>query len=183
MADKRWTLNETNGELTLHTGVAGRGARMGHRLTIAMTRWQITVDWAGGEPAGAELAVEVDSLEVQRGEGGVKPLSGPEKGMVRSNALKSLSAGKFPEIRFTTDDIAETETGYRLTGTLQIRGKSRDHVVDLYTEDSGDAWQMSAESSVRQTDFGIKPFSLMMGTLQVADEVKVSFSAVMPKDD
>ncbi|CNN71964.1 Putative S-adenosyl-L-methionine-dependent methyltransferase [Mycobacterium tuberculosis] len=37
---------------------------------------------------------------------------------------------------------------------------------------------MSAESAVRQSDYGIKPFSLLMGSVQVADEVTVSFSAV-----
>ena len=42
---------------------------------------------------------------------------------MRSNALKSLDAGRFPEIRFTADAIDKTEEGYRLTGELQIRGK------------------------------------------------------------
>ena len=35
----------------------------------------------------AELTVDVDSLNVVRGEGGVTPLSGPEKMVVRRNAL------------------------------------------------------------------------------------------------
>ncbi len=74
---------------------------MGHRLTIAMTRWQATVNWEGGEPVTAELVVDTDSFEVLRGEGGVKGLSGPEKAVVRSNALKSLNASRFPEIRFS----------------------------------------------------------------------------------
>src|SRR5271154_4246859 len=100
-----WTLDASDGELQLHTGVTGRAARMGHRLTIAMTRWQATVNWAGGDPVAAELVVDADSFEVLRGEGGVKGLSGPEKAVVRSNALKSLNAGRFPEIRFSTDVI------------------------------------------------------------------------------
>jgi carbonic anhydrase/acetyltransferase-like protein (isoleucine patch superfamily) len=41
---------------------------------------------------------------------------------------------------------------------------------------------MSVESAVRQTDYGIKPYSLLMGSLQVADEVSVSFTAVHAKD-
>lgn len=155
---------------------------MGHRLTIAMTRWQVTVQWADDEPSSAELSVEVDSLEVLRGEGGVKSLSGPEKALVRSNALKSLSANRFPNIRFISDVIEQTAAGYRLTGTLQIRGKSRQHVIDLRTEDLGDSWRMTVESTVRQSDFGIRPYSLLMGSLQVADEVTVSFSAVRTKD-
>jgi len=178
-----WRLDASDGELLIRTGVKGRAARMGHRLTIVMTRWQATVSWAGAEPVAAELAVETDSFDVLRGEGGVKGLSGPEKTLVRSNALKSLDAGRFPEIRFTTETIDKTDDGYRLTGKLHIRGKSRQHVIDLRTEDLGDSWRMSAESGVRQTDYGVKPYSLLMGSVQVADDVTVSFAAVHAKDD
>ncbi|MEB3981401.1 YceI family protein [Mycobacterium sp. 663a-19] len=182
MADL-WTISASDGELLIRTGVEGRAARMGHRLTIAMTRWEATVAWADTEPASAELTVEVDSLEVLHGEGGVKGLSGPEKTLVRSNALKSLDAGRHPEIRFAADAIDKTDDGYRLAGKLHIKGKSRRHVVDLRTEDLGDSWRMSAESEVRQSDYGVKPFSLLMGSVKVADEVTVSFTAVHPKDD
>jgi polyisoprenoid-binding protein YceI len=177
-----WAIGASDGELSLRTGVQGRAARMGHRLTIAMTRWRAGVTWAGSEPAGAEFVVEVDSFEVLRGEGGIKGLSETEKALVRSNALKSLDAGSFPEIRFTAAAIDKAADGYRLTGSLEIRGKSREHVIDLRTEDLGDAWRISTESTVRQTDYGVKPFSLMMGSVRVADDVVVSFIAVHAKD-
>ena len=118
-----------------------------------------------------------------RGDGGVKGLSAPEKALVRSNALKSLDAGRFPEIRFAARVIDKTGDGYRLTGELEMRGKSRDHIVELRTEDLGDAWRMSTESTVRQTEYGIKPYSLLMGSVQVADDVSVSFTAIHPKGD
>jgi polyisoprenoid-binding protein YceI len=177
-----WSLDAADGELLIRTDVAGRAARMGHRLTIAMTRWRGSVVWAGAEPVRAELVVEVDSFEVLRGEGGVKGLSGPEKALVKSNALKSLDAGHYPEIRFAADTIDKTDRGYRLTGKLEIRGKSRTHVIDLRTEDLGDAWRVSAESGVRQTDYGVKPYSLLMGSVRVADEVSLAFTAVHAKD-
>ena len=72
---------------------------MGHRLTIAMRSWQATIQWDGDEPVSAELTVDVGSLEVVRGEGGVTPLSGPEKILVRSNALRSLGAVAIRESR------------------------------------------------------------------------------------
>lgn len=178
-----WTLDAADGELLLRTGVAGRVASMGHRLTIAMTRWRATVNWARGEPITAELAVEVNSLQVLGGEGGVKSLSGPEKGLIRSNALRSLDAGRYPDIRFAAAAIDQTSEGYRLVGTLQILANSREHVIDLRTEDLGDSWRMSAQSTVRQSDYGVKPYSLMMGALRVTDEVIVSFSAAHTKAD
>ena len=178
-----WSLDSSDGELLVRTGVAGRAARMGHRLTVAMTRWHATVKWAGAEPVAVEVVIEADSFEVLRGEGGVKGLSGPEKVLVRSNALKSLGASRFPRIRFDADVVDRTDEGYRLTGRLEVRGKVRQHVIDLRTEDLGDAWRMSTESTVRQSDYGVKPYSLLMGSVQVADDVAVYFTALHAKDE
>jgi len=177
-----WTLNPDDGELLVHTGVAGRAAKMGHRLTIAMKRWQATVTWSDGEPAAAQLEVDVDSLEVRQGEGGLTPLSGPEKILVRSNALRQLGAGRYPQISFAADTIEQSPDGYRLAGALQIRGKTRPQVIDLRTEDLGNAWRLSSETAIRQSDFGVKPYSQLLGALKVADDVTVSFTATRAKD-
>jgi polyisoprenoid-binding protein YceI len=179
-----WTFDASDGELIVRTGVSGRAARMGHRLTIAMKRWQATVSWDGAQPpkpTAVEVVIDVDSFEVLRGEGGVKGLTGPEKALVKSNALKSLGANRYPQIRFTADtrnELVKTDDGYRLTGTLQIRGRSRKQVIELRTEDLGDAWRMSTESAVRQSDYGVKPYSMFLGSMKVADGVAVSFTAV-----
>lgn len=90
-----WTLDASDGELVLRTGVVGRAARLGHRLTIAMTRWQALVNWSGTDPVAGELVAEVDSFEVMRGEGGVKGCPSL-KALVRANALKTLNASRFP---------------------------------------------------------------------------------------
>lgn len=169
------------GELLIRTGVAGPAAKMGHRLTIAMGVWQADVQWRSGKPVSAELTVDVDSLQVMKGEGGVTPLSGPEKSVARFNALKSLDVKKYPQIRFAADDIAKTAQGYRLTGTVEIHGTSRPQIIDLIVVDLTDAWSMSARARVTQSDFGIKPYSLLMGSLKVADEVTIEFTARHPK--
>jgi polyisoprenoid-binding protein YceI len=177
-----WNLDPSEGELLIRTGVAGPGARMGHRLTIAMRRWQATVKWTDGEPVAAQLTVDVDSLVVLRGEGGLTPLSGPEKTLVRSSALRQLAAGRHRKICFDADTVEKSRDGYRLTGTLQIRGKTRAQVIALRTEDLGDAWRLSTEAVVRQSEFGVKPYSLLMGSLKVADDVTVAFAAQRAKD-
>jgi polyisoprenoid-binding protein YceI len=180
VAESPWSLDATTGELLIRTGVAGPAAKMGHRLTIAMTSWQADVRWRAGKPVHAELTVVVDSLQVIKGDGGVTPLSGPEKSVARFNALKSLDAKKFPQIRFTTDDIATAPQGYRLTGTVEIHGTSRAQVIDLAVEDT-DAWAISAHAVLAQSGFSIKPYSLLMGSLRVADEVTIEFTARHPK--
>ena len=176
-----WSLDPSSGQLMIRTGVAGPAAKTGHRLTILMQSWQATVDWKGKVPAGVDLTVEVDSLEVLRGEGGVTPLTGPEKGIVRSNALKSLEAKKFPRIRYTATEVTATPDGYRLSGTVEIHGKSRPQSVEVRLEDRGDAWAVSAQAVLTQTDFGVKPYSLLLGAVRVADQVTIDFTATHAK--
>lgn len=178
-----WKLDASEGQLLVMTDVTGRAARMGHRLTIAMNAWRATVTWAGADPSAAALEVDVDSLKVLRGEGGVTKLSGPERSVARSNALKSLDAKRFPSISFQADDVAKTADGYRLTGTVTIHGKSHPQTVHLRVEDLGDSWRMSTEARVSQSDFGVKPYSLFMGSMKVADEVTVTFTATRRKAD
>lgn len=161
--------------------MTGRAARMGHRLTLAMDSWRAQVRWAAAEPTGVELSVEVDSLRVVRGEGGVKSLSGPEMTIVRSNAMKALEVDRFPHILFQANDIQVSADGYRLTGSLQIHGETRERTVDVQVQDLGDSWRVSGEADVRQTEFGVKPYSILMGSVQIADIVTVSFAAQHPK--
>jgi polyisoprenoid-binding protein YceI len=183
MAGAPWALDASDGELLVHTRVTGRAAKIGHRLAIAMTSWGATVEWADGEPARVEVTVEVFSLEVLRGKGGVVPLSGPEKVLARANALKSLDADRFPQIRFHADDIEKTRDGYRLTGTLEIRGTARDRVINVRVEDLGNAWRLSFEADVRQSEFGVKPHSRLMGFMKVVDDVTVSANIAWAKND
>jgi polyisoprenoid-binding protein YceI len=176
-----WSLDGSDGDVLIRTGVAGPAAAMGHRLTLAMRQWRATVLWHGDELVGAELIVEVGSLGVVRGEGGVTPLSGPEKSLVRSNALRSLDAKRHPRITFEANGIDKTHEGYRLTGTLTIKAASREQVVDVRTDEQGTNWWLSSETAVRQSDFGIKPYSQLLGALKVADDVVVSFTAKSAK--
>jgi polyisoprenoid-binding protein YceI len=177
-----WVLDDSDGELLVRTGVAGRAAKMGHRLTLAMRDWRATVQWSDDKPVEVGLTVEVGSLDVVRGDGGLTPLSGPEKILVRTNALRSLDVRRFPRIEFAAKTVEPTDHGYRLTGKLTIHGKSRTFIVEVGADDLGDSWSLSGEAVVRQTDFGIKPYSQLVGSLKVADEVTVSLRAQRVKD-
>ncbi|CAM3699783.1 YceI family protein [Smaragdicoccus niigatensis] len=183
MTRTEWQLSEADGELQIHTGVAGRAAKMGHRLALTMAAWRATVAVTDGEPSGADLTVDVGSLAVSRSEGGVKALSHHELKIIRRNALKSLGVKRFPEIGFHADGIEKLGNGdYRVAGTLEIHGKRHGRAVDFRIDDLGDCWRLSGQAEVRQTDFGIKPFSLFGGTLKVEDKVTITVDVTRPKD-
>nr|WP_234794307.1 YceI family protein [Mycolicibacterium flavescens] len=177
-----WNLDEHDGRLQLETGVEGRAAKMGHRLTLAANRWHARVDWAGDAPAALALTVDLDGVEVVSGEGGVTPMTPPEKALARTNALKVLGAKRFPQIVYQADTITNADGGYRLDGTLTIAGTSRPHTVDLRVDDLGDAWALAARSEVSHRDHKLKPYSMLMGAMRVADAVTVTFAARVAKD-
>jgi polyisoprenoid-binding protein YceI len=53
--------------------------------------------------------------------------------------------------------------------------------VEVRTDDRNGSWCLSSETTVRQSDFGIKPYSQLLGSLKVADDVTVSFTAECAK--
>lgn len=183
MTGTQWQLDASHGQLLVRTDVAGRAAKMGHRLTIVMERWEATVSWSGDRPTAVELVVEVDSLRVLQGDGGMTPLTAPEKTLIRSNALKCLDSKKHRLIRFGSSSIEPTGDGYRLAGELEVHGRSRPHVVELEVTDAGEGTrQLSGDSTVLHSDFGVRRYSMLMGAMQVADEVTVSFAATVAAD-
>jgi polyisoprenoid-binding protein YceI len=154
---------------------------MGHRLTLAMRSWQATVDWDGEGPSAVEVTVDLDSLEVLKGVGGAMPLSSPEKTLVRTNALKSLRVHRFSQSRFVATDVDREDDVLRLSGKLDLNGRTADQTVDVRAEAAGEHWRISAWAQVRHSDFGIKQYSMLIGAMKVADEVQVALVATVPR--
>ncbi|OZE89795.1 S-adenosyl-L-methionine-dependent methyltransferase [Rhodococcoides fascians] len=178
MTTETWAFDASDGgQLAVRTDVTGRASKMGHRLTIAVTSWTATVEWSGDAPTAVSLTAEVGSLEVIHGEGGLTPLIGPEKIVAKANALKTFDANRYPTIRFRSEEITAVASGYRLAGTVEIHGVSKEITVDVDVTDSGDRWQIGSETTVRQTDYKITPYSQMFGAMKVADDVTVTFDA------
>lgn len=171
--------DQTSGDLRVRTGVAGRSARLGHRLVLAPRAWNAVVDRDGENPIGLTVTVDATTLEVVSGEGGLTPLSAPERAAAGLNVRKSLKTKAFPAIEYRSTSIEPTANGFHVTGELTICGTTRPCSFALDYDDAVPAPGLTTVVPVRQTDFGIKPFSLMMGTLSVADEVTVIAHAIM----
>ena len=136
---------------------------MGHDLTLRVTDWQCVVEVADGTPTSVTVTMDLGALEVVHGEGGVKPLSAGDKRKILEGAAKTLGDGR---ATFATTSL---EPSWTLTGSLVLHGVTRPCRVEVTGGD--DRW--SARTSVRQTDFGITPYSQAMGALRVGDVVEV----------
>jgi polyisoprenoid-binding protein YceI len=175
------TLGPQHGTLTLHTGVEGKAAKMGHKLTIELTDWSAEVSFDGDTPSAARLRAGLASFHVVKGEGGVKPVSDKDKQSIRDNALSTLKAAQHPDVTFSSTSIRTTPGGYALEGELAIAGTSRSATVEVSVTDAGDRWSLTGGAPVVQTEYGVKPYSAMMGGLKVRDRVDVRLEAEVPK--
>ena len=176
------TIGPANGTLTLHTGVEGKAAKMGHALTIELSDWQAEVSLEQGAPTSVTLRAGLASFAVQRGEGGVKPLSDKDKRSIRDSALGALSADKHPDVTFTSTAAHPREGGWSLDGHLTVAGVTRPARIDVDVAEAGDLMSLSALVPVVQSEHGIKPYAAMLGALKVSDrvEVRVTGSVARP---
>ena len=115
----------------------------------------------------SEMTVTVDmgSMQVVGGTGGIRPLSERDKREILGNARKMLSVDRYPEATFVAERITEDT----VEGTLSLLGRSHGLRLAYRIDDE----RYRASGTVRQADYGIKPFSAFFGALKLADAVRV----------
>lgn len=172
-----------NGRLLVRTHREGLGARAGHDLVIEATRWAGQVRIDATEPPRGRVDVRVDArgLEVREGHGGARPLTDRDRLEIKGNIEdKVLHVDREAELSFTAEQVAVEDRHARLTGDLTIGGQTRPAGLDVDLEPAADGLHARGAVQVRQTDFGIKPYSALLGMLRVADDVEVEFDVRLP---
>lgn len=177
MADGTYRLGPESGELLLKTSRSGMGRRAGHDLVIEVTRWSAAVTFAGGRPEDATISVqvEVDSLEVRDGLGGVKPLTDKDRGEIRNRLRDILDSNSHPAISFASTGVTGAAESAAVQGDLTIRGRTSPVTVSAELVDD----RVRGSATVTQTRWGIQPYTAFLGALKVADDVVVEFDATL----
>lgn len=166
------------GRVLVKTGREGLAARAGHDLTIEITRWsaRVTVpDPEGGGVAAATLNAELDlgSLAVREGSGGAKPLSDRDRRDIQVQARRILGDGakaSFISAKVILSSADASPDAGVIEGTLTIRGTSRPIRIQVTSPAPA---QFRGRATVRQTDFGITPYSGFFGTLKLKNEIVI----------
>jgi polyisoprenoid-binding protein YceI len=181
----KYRFGNDEGWLRLRTERTGLGRRAGHDLLLEATRWSgtATVGADGELPAGAvTVQIEVASLVVREGSGGIKPLTDHDREDIvqQLRSSKLLDAGRHPTITFTSTEFSGGAEGFELTGELTIAGSTETVTVAgaVGTDD-----RVRGTATVKQTRWGVKPYSAFLGALKLADDVAVSFDTALTPDD
>ena len=177
----RHHLGTDRGRIVLTTLRDGLAAQAGHDLTIEAARWSgelvVGDDLA---PASLEVQVDMGSLVVKEGTGGVKPLSDRDKREIAVTARKVLTADRHPAATFSASSFEPGAGGGGvITGTLTLAGRSRPLRLSVISPQPG---EYRATTSVTQTDFGIRPYSAFLGSLKVRDSVGVQIEVSLPSE-
>jgi len=135
--------------------------------------------------ASFELHVPVEKLTVDEAE--LRAQAGPDfpaevpdsaKEGTRRNMLSEalLDAGHYPEIVLKSEHV-DVAAPNDLLAQVQITIKDRTHsiTVPLHYELTADSLTASGELSLKHSELGLTPFSVMMGAIQVQDEMKIRF--------
>jgi polyisoprenoid-binding protein YceI len=163
------------GRVMLKTGRVGVAARAGHDLTIEVTNWsaviEIPAEDAGGVTAATVSAdLDLGSLAVREGTGGVKPLTDGDRADIKKTIGGILGNGT---ATFASSRVIRIgAAGGAIEGTLTLNGKSQPVRLQVSEPAPG---RYRGTGTIQQTAFGIKPYTGFFGALKLKDEVTVEF--------
>ena len=161
-----------SGTLTVKTGKGGAAAKAGHNLVIEVTSWRGSFD-----DGSITLTADSGSLRVRSGSGGMSPLGDEEKAGIAQTIDEEVLKGGSIEFRSTRVERAGGTLA--VEGDLELLGTTRPIAFDLTVDDGG---RVTGRAIVKQTNWGIKPYSALFGTLKVADDVEVLIDARLPTE-
>jgi len=155
------------------------GAKLAHDLVLTATQWNGTLDVDADNPTAshATLTIDARSIEIVEASGGVKGLSDKDRKDIDKNINdKVLQTAKFPEITFESTSVSGGDPNFTVAGNMTIVGTTRPVNIGLAVNGS----DVSAAAKISQKDFGIKPFSAMLGAIKLRDDVELEFYASLP---
>lgn len=170
-----YNLGPDNARLVVNTTRTGTAARAGHDLAIEVTSWSARVEF-GAKGVSAMLSADGGSLRVIEGHGGMKGLDDDDRANIRQTIDDEVL--KSTPIEFRSSDVELSAEGDRLVvhGELEMSGVRHPLSFELSVAAPG---RLAGSATIRQTDWGIKPYSALFGALKVADEVEVTIDGAL----
>lgn len=168
------TYDANTAECLVFTYKEGLLSPIAHDLKIRVTGFTIEAD---EQSHAIDARFTASSLRVvcamRNGAEDHRALSEADKRKIEQNISEEvLLAAQNPEIRFVSTSVKPEGDGFRVEGNLTLRQKTRP--LSFTTRKEGD--RQVAEVKLHQPDFGIKPYTAMLGTLKVKPDVMVRVS-------
>lgn len=187
-----FTIDPAQTRVTLLVYRTGPLARLGHNHAIVSGEERGVV-WIGRTPAqsGFEIhvpvaALVVDDPDARAAAGAEFPGTVPDDARAGTTTnmrrAEVLDVDHYPEIVVRAESATGTWQQAVVHASVRLKDVQRELDVPVTLQVSGDVVTADGTFQVRQTDFGITPFSVAGGAIQVSDVVDVRFAITATRE-
>lgn len=181
-----YTLDPAASTIRLFVFRGGKAAKAGHNHVLGVSDFEGYVMLDPDQPSASrfDLRVRADALKVddpawrdQTGGNFASKRSESDIEGTRRNLLgpKVLGAAEFPTIELRSQAVAGDWPVLIADVIITIKGATHVQPVIIHVERDAGGLRVSGEFVMRQTDYGIEPFSVLGGLMAVQDGVGVTF--------
>jgi YceI-like domain len=173
IAPGKYVFGPDNGAtLTVRTTKGGAAGKAGHNLEMQVMRWNAVLEL--GDNSQASLTADSTSFKVVEGTGGVKPLDAEEKRAIPQTIDEEVLKGTPIEFKSTRVESDRGGNTVEVDGELDLLGSKHPISFRLHVGFNG---RMSGSAHLKQTEWGMTPYTALFGTLKVDDDVEVEIRA------
>ena len=181
-----YEVSPQSSQLSIYVFRGGKFSRLGHNHVMTSQHLAGRV-WVHPQFArsGFELSIPVaqlvvDDPEARRAAGSDFPPDIPQsdKDGTRKNMLRPevLDGERYPEVKLRSAKVGGTLEAPQITAHITIKDASHDVEVPVKIAVAGAQLTASGEFDILQTQFGMKPFSVALGALEVQDRLHIKFN-------
>ena len=145
------------------------GVQAGAEFTGGFHKYTAAIDFAPEAPASGHFDVQIDLTSVD------------SKDKDRDQTIRGadiFDVAHFPTAHYVTKTITKTATGFSATGSLTLRGVSKDVPIDFQFVSTGPQAKLDGTAKLKRLDFGVGQGD-WKSTEWVADAVKINFSLLL----
>jgi len=155
-----------------------------HKWSLATSAASMTFVLDAGAPASVADAIKASKVKSMEVRIKVATLKSGEKGLDKNMRI-AMSAEKYPEVTYK---LAHYELGKpseagvlvaKTTGDLTIAGETKTVTMDVQFDLGAGKAEAKGSYALNMSDYGIKPPTLMLGTIKVRDPVTVRFDLLL----
>jgi polyisoprenoid-binding protein YceI len=145
------------------------GVQAGAEFTGSFHKYTAAIDFAPDALASAHFDVQIDLTSVD------------SKDKDRDQTIRGsdiFDVAHFPTAHYVTKTITKTATGFSATGSLTLRGVTKDVPIDFQFVSTGPQAKLDGTARLKRLDFGVGQGD-WKSTEWVADAVKINFSLLL----
>ena len=165
---------------TVFVAKDGMLARMAHDHNIGVKGFsgKVTIPNSSASAGTLELDADARSLVI------LDQISAKDKTEITNNMnTYVLESAKFPKLTFRSTSISNfsqngNNANFTVNGDLTLHGTTKRVAIPVSVAQTGSSLRATGQYTLRQTDFGIKLYSAMLGSIKVKNEVVIRFNMV-----